>query len=71
MYGMVKVWTKGQIVIPKQAREDFDIKTWDEIFVMTWPRKHGMVFFKADTLEMMKKMVDSIATQVKEVKKNS
>lgn len=35
MYGMVKVGSKGQIVIPKSTRDDFAIQPNDELFVMT------------------------------------
>ncbi|MDR1629295.1 MAG: AbrB/MazE/SpoVT family DNA-binding domain-containing protein [Oscillospiraceae bacterium] len=33
MFGVVKVGEKGQIVIPKQAREVFDIKPGDMMLV--------------------------------------
>jgi AbrB family looped-hinge helix DNA binding protein len=32
-YGTVKVGERGQIVIPKKAREDYDIKAGDSLLV--------------------------------------
>lgn len=32
-YGTVKVGERGQIVIPKKAREDYDIKPGDRLLV--------------------------------------
>ena len=43
----VKVGPKGQITIPKEAREMFDIKEGDTIMVMGDP-KRGIALLKAD-----------------------
>ena len=42
MFGMVKVGDKGQIVIPKQAREIFGIKPGDTLFLFG-DEKRGIV----------------------------
>jgi looped-hinge helix DNA binding domain, AbrB family len=34
LFGMAKVGSKGQIVIPKEAREIFDIKEGDNLFII-------------------------------------
>lgn len=34
LFGMAKVGSKGQIVIPKDAREIFDINEGDSLFVI-------------------------------------
>lgn len=34
IFGMAKVSTKGQIVIPKEAREIFNIKPGDDLLVV-------------------------------------
>ncbi len=34
MFGLVKVGEKGQIVIPKKAREIFDIKPGDNLLLL-------------------------------------
>ena len=43
----VKVGPKGQITIPKEAREMFDIKEGDTLMVMGDP-KRGIALLKAD-----------------------
>ena len=49
----VKVGPKGQITIPKEAREMFDINIGDTIMVMG-DRKRGLALLKADMFyEMM------------------
>ncbi len=69
MYGMGKVWMKGQIVIPKNARDDLWISSGDDLFIMTGPHKKGILLFKADSLDMMMQMLDNVAAQVRELKK--
>ena len=52
-YGSVTVSERGQIVIPAEARKDFDIKTGDKLLVLADLEK-GIVFTKANfMLEMM------------------
>ena len=34
MFGVVKISEKGQIVIPKEAREVFDIKAGDSLLIL-------------------------------------
>ncbi len=48
--GIAKVGEKGQIVIPKEARDMFDIKPGDSIIVLCDKRK-GIALLKADTIE--------------------
>jgi AbrB family looped-hinge helix DNA binding protein len=48
--GICKVGEKGQIVIPKQAREMFDIKAGDSVIVLCDKQK-GMAIVKADVIE--------------------
>ena len=43
----VKVGPKGQITIPKEAREMFDIKEGDTLMVMG-DQKRGIALLKAD-----------------------
>ena len=52
-YGSVTVSERGQIVIPADARKDFDIKTGDKLLVLADLEK-GIVFTKANfMLQMM------------------
>lgn len=51
MFGTTKVGERGQIVIPKEAREEFDIKPGDSLFVIGDTEKQGLAIVKADLLE--------------------
>ncbi len=49
IFGTVTVGTKGQIVIPKQAREVFEIAPGDKL-VMLGDIEQGMALIKSDKL---------------------
>jgi len=49
-YGTVTVGERGQIVIPAQARRDFDIETGDKLLIMGRARKPGLMLCKIDAL---------------------
>lgn len=46
IFGMTKVGERGQIVIPKHAREIFDIKPGDRLMVMGDTNKGGIALAK-------------------------
>ena len=46
IFGMVKVGERGQVVIPKYAREVFDISPGDRLIVMGDTVKGGLAFAK-------------------------
>ena len=48
--GIAKVGEKGQIVIPKNARDMFDIKSGDSVAILC-DKKKGMAIVKAEVLE--------------------
>ena len=48
--GISKDGEKGQIVIPKEARDMFDIKPGDSVVVLC-DKKKGMAIVKANVLE--------------------
>lgn len=48
--GISKVGEKGQIVIPKEARDMFDIKPGDSIIVLR-DKEKGIALLKADAIE--------------------
>ena len=48
--GIAKVGEKGQIVIPKEARDMFDIKPGDSVIVLR-KKKKGIALLKADAIE--------------------
>ena len=51
-YGSVTVSERGQIVIPAEARKDFDIKTGDKLLVLA-DLERGIVFTKANFMLQM------------------
>lgn len=48
--GICKVGEKGQIVIPKEARDMFNIKSGDSIIVLC-DKSQGIALVKADVIE--------------------
>jgi len=57
--GIAKVGEKGQIVIPKEAREMFNIKPGDNV-VLLCDKKKGMALVKSNAFEeAMDKMMPS------------
>jgi AbrB family looped-hinge helix DNA binding protein len=57
VYGTVKVGERGQVVIPADARKEFDIKAGDILLVVGAPMGDGVVLIKAEAVkEMVNKM---------------
>lgn len=48
--GISKVGEKGQIVIPKEAREMFGIKPGDSLVILC-DKKNGIAILKSDVIE--------------------
>lgn len=48
--GIAKVGEKGQIVIPKEVRDMFDIKQGDSVIVLC-DKEKGIAIIKADAIE--------------------
>lgn len=60
IFGMVKVGERGQVVIPKEAREKFDIKPGDSLLVLGDEEK-GIALVKADLMKSFAlKILESI-----------
>lgn len=51
LYGTATVGTKGQIVIPAEAREELTIHEGDKLYVIGSPRNGIIGLLKEDTLE--------------------
>ena len=63
IFGTVKVGERGQIVIPREARDKFDIKAGDTLIVLG-DEKWGIAVTKSDVLQkfaanIYKKMEES------------
>ena len=54
--GTVTVGERGQIVIPKKARDYFNIQPGDTLAVLG-DKEKGITIFKADSLESFAKMI--------------
>jgi AbrB family looped-hinge helix DNA binding protein len=50
IYGTVKVGDRGQIVIPSEARKDFNIRPGDLLLVISGRNRRGIAIVKADTM---------------------
>ena len=50
--GICKVGEKGQIVIPKEIRSMFDIKSGDSVIVLC-DKEKGIALLKADVIETL------------------
>ena len=52
-WGAATVGSKGQVVIPAEAREALNIKEGDKLVVMGPPTNNAVLFVKADSIEAM------------------
>ena len=52
LFGICKVGEKGQIVIPKEARDMFGIKPGDSVVVLC-DKERGIAILKSDFIECM------------------
>ncbi|AXV38339.1 MAG: AbrB family transcriptional regulator [Methanobacterium sp. BRmetb2] len=64
LFGTVKVGERGQIVIPKEARDKFGIKPGDSLMVLG-DKKKGIAIVKTD---MMKEIALKILENMNNVK---
>ncbi len=70
LYGTATVGTKGQVVIPADARESLDIKTGDRLYVVGSQSKQWVGFLKEEQLrEMVAHLTDNIE-QYKDILNN-
>jgi AbrB family looped-hinge helix DNA binding protein len=64
MFGTVKVGERGQIVIPKEARETFDINPGDRLMILG-DEKKGIAIVKEDLMkDFALKILDSIDSAI-------
>ena len=61
-YGATTVGERGQVVIPAEARRDFDIKAGDKLVVMGIDKKQSIIITKTESLtEFLSKTVSTLA----------
>lgn len=63
-HGQVTVWTKGQIVIPKDVRNMLEIQPWDSLAVIT---RHGKAIWLVPSGNM-REMLAYLNGEIKEEK---
>ena len=63
IFGTAKVGDRGQIVIPKEAREFFGIKPGDTLLILG-KQETGLIVTKPETLNLLADQIfDSIETE--------
>ena len=63
LYGTATVGTKGQVVIPSDAREELDIKAGDRLYVVASSSKKFVGFIKEEQLrQLLEHITDNIET---------
>lgn len=61
LYGTATVGTKGQVVIPSDAREELEIKTGDRLYVVGSLSKKFVGFIKEEQLrELIEHITDNV-----------
>ena len=61
LFGTATVGTKGQVVIPADARDEFDIKPGDRLYVVGSSKAQWIGFLKEDHLrELLDHLTDNI-----------
>ncbi len=67
MHATVTVWTKWQIVIPKELRKELNINPWDNLFTFS---KHGKAIALVKT-EDMEDFSNFIQQEIEIIKKTN
>jgi len=70
LYGTATVGTKGQIVIPADARDELGIKTGDRLYVMGTSGKGFIGLIKEDMIESFIKQLNLQLESLKTLKDN-
>ncbi len=65
LYGTATVGTKGQVVIPANAREEMGVNTGDRLYVLGSPKKGIVMMLREDMLD---KFIEHMNFQVEEFK---
>ena len=71
LYGTATVGTKGQVVIPADAREELGIQAGDRLYVMNAMHGAGLVFLKEEMLESFLEQVMAQVEALRTLKDNN
>lgn len=70
LYGTATVGSKGQVVIPAEAREELGIQTGDRLYVLGAMHAGGIVLLKEAMLESMVEQMSAQIEGFREYKKH-
>lgn len=68
LYGTATIGTKGQVVIPAEAREELGLKAGDRLYVVS-AGSGGVIFLKEEMLEHIVEQMTAQVEGFKEYKK--
>lgn len=70
LYGTATVGTKGQVVIPADAREQLDIQTGDRLYVIGSPKSKVVTFIKEEQVEQFIEKISAHLEDFRSIKNN-
>ncbi len=70
LFGTATVGTKGQVVIPAQAREELNIKEGDRLYAIGSPDKGFVMLLREDRLEQFIEKMNLQVETFKAMKKS-
>jgi AbrB family looped-hinge helix DNA binding protein len=71
LYGTATVGTKGQVVIPANAREELNVQTGDRLYVVGSPDSGFLGLLKEEALEQMVEHLTAQAESFRALKKDT
>lgn len=71
LYGTATVGSKGQVVIPADAREELNIQPGDRLYVMGSMHGNGLVLLKEDMLEHIVEQMSAQIEGIREARKQT
>lgn len=69
-FGSATMGVKGQVVIPAEAREAFNLKEKEKLLVFSAPMDKGVVLIKADSLDSLIEALQEDARTMQELVSN-
>ena len=71
LYGTATIGSKGQVVIPADAREELGLKPGDRLYVLGAMNDGGIVFLKEEMLEGIVEQMSAQIEGFREYKKHT
>lgn len=71
LYGTATVGSKGQVVIPADAREELNIQPGDRLYVLGSMHGNGIVLLKEDMLENIVQQMSAQIEGIREAQKHN